>query len=351
MSDSIAPDSRIFRIGRECYVVYLGKERDDVRPFLRIGNTRDIPDEVHDAVSTTLITDDHLGNPLLEILNVPKFNGRYLGDTAIVGTMKRFFRSFELPTEEVTDYRQYKDGEKRHMVWFYSNGNIHLRYEDHVIFDLHRREREDRHFVRLYEEAKTEFLRSPLRYIRQDFAGPGLILTGANAFWFEGGQMLSLAAHSGFVSRLMRDGIDPDFITSLAYDLKSDEMGTHDAAVFVGFVKRTRQRRKGLRVLTSEPDLQRKLRLLFPGRGETPATIEVADVSGNRKATFRDSIISRKDGTWMIHRAGLPGAVFDGDADDGPGHRHRSRGNSLRRGSRFGDPHRSGRFPGELGEP
>ena len=317
MSDSIIPESRIFRIGRECYIVYLGKERDDFRPFLRIGNSRDIPDEVHEVTSTTVVTDDHVGNPLIEILLAPKFHGRYLGDTAVVASIRRFFKSFDLPTDDVTDYRKVKDGERRHMVWFYSSGNIHLRYDERVIFDLHNREKEDRHFVRLYEEAKKEFLRNPLRYIKQDFSGQGIVLSGGNGFWYEAGELLSFAAHPGFVAGLMGQGVDPDFISTSAYNLTPDQMDSHDAAVFVGFIKRMRQRRKQLRVITSSPELQRKLKLLFPARGDVPATLEVTDVSGKRKATFRDSIISRREEKWFLHRAGLPEMVFGAELEKG----------------------------------
>ncbi|MCK5735667.1 MAG: hypothetical protein KAH21_04270, partial [Spirochaetaceae bacterium] len=317
MSDSIVPESRIFRIGRECYIVYLGKERDDFRPFLRIGNSRDIPDDVHEVLSTIVVTDDHVGNPLLEILLAPKFHGRYLGDTGVVATIRRFFKSFDLPTDDVTDYRKVKDGERRHMVWFYSSGNIHLRYDDRVIFDLDKREKEDRHFVRLYEEAKKEFLRNPLRYIRQDFSGQGVVLSKGNGFWYEAGEFLSFAAHPGFVAKLMGDGVDPDFISASAYNLTSDQMDSHDAAVYVGFIKRMRQRRKQLRVITSDPGLQRKLKLLFPERGDVPATLDVTDVSGKRKATFRDTIVSRKDDKWLLHRAGLPEMVFEGEIENG----------------------------------
>lgn len=317
MSDSIVPESRIFRIGRECYVVYLGKERDDIRPFLRIGNMRDIPDEVHDALSTTVVTDDHVGNPLLEILIAPKFHGRYLGDTNVVAAIRRFFKSFDLPTDDVTDYRKVKDGERRHMIWFYSSGNIHLRYDDQVIFDLDKREKEDRHFVRLYEEAKGEFLRNPLRYIRQDFSGQGVVLCETNAFWYEAGDLCSFASHPGFVAQLMVDGVDPDFINASAYNLTPEVMDSHDAAVYIGFVKRTRQRRKQLRVITSSPELQRKLKLLFPERGDVPVTLDVTDVSGTRKATFRDSIVSRKEDQWHLHRAGLPEISFGGNPDVG----------------------------------
>ena len=317
MSDSIEPESRIFRIGRECYVVYLGRERDDIKPFLRIGSTWDIPDEVHEAVSTTVITDDHLGSPLLEILSASRFKGRYLGDTAVVETMERFFKSFDLPTDELTDYSSFKDGEGRHVVWFYSSGNIHLRYEERIIFDLHLREKEDGHFVTLFDAAKAEFVKNPLRFIRSDFSGPGIILTGSDALWFEGGELLSLDARSGFFPRMMEAGIDPDLITASAYDLFEEEMESREAAVFVGFIKRKRQRRKALRLLTSEPELPRKLRLLFPAMEETPASLEVAEVTDTRKAAFRDAVVSRRSGGWNIHYAGIPDTLIDGQTEEG----------------------------------
>lgn len=316
MSELIAPESRVFHIARECYVVYLGNEQSDIRPFLRIGNSRDLTDEIHKVTSTVVITDNHVGNSLLEILNVPRCHGRYLGDTDVVETMKRFFESFDLPTEELADYRRVKDGEGRHTVWFYSSGNIHLRYDDKVIFDLHKREKQDRHFVRLFEEAKTEFYRNPFRYIRQDFSEAGIILTGGNAFWFEAGELLSLAAHPGFVAKLMGQGVDPDFITTMIYNLEEDEMDSSDAAVYIGLLKRVRQRRKKLRVITTKPELQRKLKLLFPLRGGTPATMDVADVSGKQKAKFHDSIISPQKDGWLIHRAGIPDVLFDGEEID-----------------------------------
>ena len=317
MSDSIEPESRIFRIGRECYVVYLGRERDDIKPFLRIGSTWDIPDEVHEAVSTTVITDDHLGSPLLEILSASKFKGHYLGDMAVVETMERFFKSFNLPTDELADYSSFKDGEGRHVVWFYSSGNIHLRYEDRIIFDLHLREKEDDHFVTLFDAAKAEFVKNPLRFIRSDFSGPGIILTGADALWFEGGELLSLDVRSGFFPRMMEAGIDPDLITASAYDLFEDQMESREAAVFVGFIKRKRQRRKSLRLLTSEPELPRKLRLLFPAMEETPASLEVAEVTDTSKAAFREAVVARRGGGWNIHYAGIPDTVIDGQTEDG----------------------------------
>jgi len=317
MSELIDPESRVFHIGRECYIVYLGTQVDDIRPFLRIGNTRDIPDEVLEALSTTVITDDHVGNPLLEILLAPRFHGRYLGDTGIVGTISRFFKSFDLPTDDIVDYREVEDGERRHMVWFYSSGNIHLRYDDRIIFDLRRREKEDRHFVYLHEEAKHDFLKNPLRYVRQDFAGRGIYLADGDCFWYERGDFISFTPHPGVTAKMMSDGIDPDFVTSIACNLKEDGLASHNAAEFVGLVKRMRKRRKQLKVITTYPAVQRRLKLLFPERRGISSTLEIADVSGKRRTTFHDSIISSMGEQLCIRRSDLPDIAFGWKIKDG----------------------------------
>ncbi len=317
MSDRINPESRIFHIGRECYIVYLGSARNDYRPFLRIGNIRGIPEEIHNAVSTTVITADHVGNPLVETLNASKFHARYLGDTTVVREIRKFFQSFDLPTDEIADYRSFKDGEKRHMVWFYSSGNIHLRFNDEVIFNLHRREKEDRHYIRLYDEAKSEFLRNPLRYIKQDFSGHGVVFSRGNAFWYESGELMAMTMKPAFSTSLMNRGVDPDFITTVVYDLEEDKLDSPEGAVFMGLIKRARQRKRQLRVLTALPQIQRKLKLLFPSRAEIPATLDVTDLSGRKKASFRDSVVKRKDSSSLVHRAGIPDVSFNNSPEAG----------------------------------
>ena len=64
------------------------------------------------------------------------------------------------------------------MFYFNSDGNIQLQYERDVIFDLKQRQKEDGHYVRLYELAKAEFQRNSLQYLRQDMAGKGIIFCG-----------------------------------------------------------------------------------------------------------------------------------------------------------------------------
>ncbi|VDB00939.1 hypothetical protein S1OALGB6SA_2031 [Olavius algarvensis spirochete endosymbiont] len=317
MSELISPESRVFHIGHECYIVYLGNQVDDIKPFLRIGSTKDIPDEVLEVLSTTVITDNLVGNPLLEILLAPRFKGRYLGDTGTANKISRFFDSFDLPTDDIIDYHKVEDGERRHMVWFYSSGNIHLRYGDRIIFDLNKRAKEDRHFVYLYEEAKHEFLKNPLRYVRRNFTGRGIYLADGNCFWYEKGDFISFTPHPGIVAKMMSDGVDPDFITTIAYNLKEDELDSQDAEAFIDIVKRIRMRRKQLRVITTYPSVQRKLKLLFPERRNSSPTLVVADVSGKHKTTFHNSIINRSGDKLLIKNSDLPNIAFDWEIEDG----------------------------------
>ncbi len=317
MPDFISPESRIFHIDSECYIVYLGNDLGDIRPFLRIGNSPVLTNEIHKEIATVVITDNHVGNPLLEILNVPKYQSRYLGDTNVVETMKRFFESFALPTDELTDYHRVKDGEKRHMVWFYSSGNINLRYDDKIVFDLHKREKQDKHFVRVFEEAKAEYYRNPFRYIKQDFSDVGLILADGNAFWYEAGEILSITAHQGFMHNLIDRGIDPDLIGSFISDLTYDDLDSPDAYTYICLLKRHRHRRNKLRVFTTDSELQRKFKLLFPVRGSTPSTLEIVDMADMQKGTFQGSIITRQKNGWRVRHAGLADVLFDGGIDEG----------------------------------
>ena len=68
MTDPTAnrPGGRVFRIDRECYVIYVGSDDHHVRPFLRIGTSPDLPDRIRPYIGTVVVTDRVTGNPLAE---------------------------------------------------------------------------------------------------------------------------------------------------------------------------------------------------------------------------------------------------------------------------------------------
>ena len=64
------PETRVFRLDTECYIIYLGENGTDYKPFLRIGNTQDLPQTVIANTQNIIITDRLTGNPALETANI-----------------------------------------------------------------------------------------------------------------------------------------------------------------------------------------------------------------------------------------------------------------------------------------
>ena len=61
---------RIFRIDDECYIIYLGTGSDDIKPFLRIGNSKNLDDKITSNIYNIVITESYTGNPAYEPYNL-----------------------------------------------------------------------------------------------------------------------------------------------------------------------------------------------------------------------------------------------------------------------------------------
>ena len=92
---------RVFHLGPECYVIYLGSDRQDENPFLRIGNMPDIPEDLHKITSRIIITSSFTGNPFQEVRYARKHKLSYLGDVEVIDHFRRFFQSMNLPARDV----------------------------------------------------------------------------------------------------------------------------------------------------------------------------------------------------------------------------------------------------------
>jgi len=92
----MALEERIFHIDDECYLFYLGSDRDDDRPFARIGNSIKLTGNVISNISSIIITDSITGDPLLEPVNINPDNInalRYVGDKKTVSAIKKRSRT------------------------------------------------------------------------------------------------------------------------------------------------------------------------------------------------------------------------------------------------------------------
>ncbi len=220
------PRERVFRVDTECYIVYLGKERDDYRPFLRIGNSPKLPERVKNFISTVVVTDSYTGNQLIEHENLQlPLNGetRYVGDPEGVNRLKQFLEEKDLPVTGYVYEDQGEDpGQGGAYVYFYRSGNLHVVRDGAELFDLRDRERDDSHFVSRADRAVRLVKANPLRFVPQDFSDPGFVLAGDRIYLFSEGRFGSASVSADYILHLASYGIDPDLLVWMMEDGPSE---------------------------------------------------------------------------------------------------------------------------------
>ncbi len=260
-------NARIFQLGQECYIIYLGSDRDDENPFLRIGNVPDIPEELHEITSRIIITSSFTGNPFQEVEYARKHKLSYLGDVDVIDHFRKFFQSLNLPARELTDYRQIKDAGNRHTLYFYNNGNIHLNFDGTLLFDLQKREVSDLHCLQRCDEIKKLFLKNPLRYTREELNRPGFFVSRNGKFYLYHKEWMALDLENHFFGELASQGIDPDEVQTVFSSVPEEKMSYQDRESLVQHIKRRVLRKKDLTILTTRPEIPEHLIRLFPDGG------------------------------------------------------------------------------------
>ena len=258
---------RVFQLGQECYVIYLGSDRDDENPFLRIGNIPDIPEALHKITSRIIITSSFTGNPFQEVEYARRHKLSYLGDVDVIEHFRKFFQSLNLPARDLTDYRQVKNGGNRHTLYFYNNGNIHLNFDGHLLFDLQKREAADRHCLQRCDEIKKLLVKNPLRYSREELNKPGFFVSGKGRFYLYNKEWMALDLENHFFSELASLGIDPDDVCSVFTHVPQEKMSFDHRESLVQHIKRRALRKKDLTILTTRPEIPDHLVRLFPEGG------------------------------------------------------------------------------------
>lgn len=257
-------DKRVFHIDRECYVIFIGATRQDVRPFIRIGNSPRVPDEVIHEIRDVIITDRLTGNPVSERNTVEQNLGsdiRYLGDPDIVTRFKNFVGHDDLPTEQFeTTTREEKPEAEHSFVYFYRDGGMSVYVGQDKIFSLTESEKRDRHYIELTRRIKSELLKDPLRIQKSDLQGTGFLRCGSTCMFFRDGQISATPVRSDSFLALARRGIDPDLVGIWNVSEVSEEL--------VRLFKRTRLKRSALSLFYPNPEDITPLARLFEATGE-----------------------------------------------------------------------------------
>ncbi|MFP4612630.1 MAG: hypothetical protein ACLFM5_04505 [Spirochaetaceae bacterium] len=292
------PVRRVFRLDEECYVIYLGRDVEDYKPFLRVGTARDLPAEVRPLVYSVVVTDLLPGSPLLEQQNVPPGfeEFRYIGDPDTVERFKRYLRHTEVPTVGYQEAHEELE-EQGAYAYFYDDGNLRLKFDKNEIFNLKRREEADAHYPERARRIKKLFLGSRTRYPSRAFEGAGFFVAHGIPYLYSRGRLAALETDREYFSALAARGIDPDRVSAVVTQ-EPDEG-------FVRLLKRVRGTGQ-LRIESEQPEALRPLTELFAGDGKLALDYEITRLPTDRYVQLLDFRIQSTGSVRLIERTDTP---------------------------------------------
>ncbi len=169
-------------------------------------------------INNIVITDSLTGNPALERQNVDLAHiteSRYIGDEKILDFFRDFLRNQRIGQAKIENFQQLTTSDTRGMVYFYEDGDVHLRYDKTLVFDLKRRERSDLHFEALCRELEQILYRHPLRFSQEQIEQPGFLVLEGSVVFFHRGSFLSWGLPEQYFGRYVHQGLDPDALSGV----------------------------------------------------------------------------------------------------------------------------------------
>ncbi len=242
-SDAKRSGGRVFRIDRECYIVYVGSDHHHVRPFLRIGTSPDIPDRIRQYIETVVLTDRLTGDPTQESATVGPSVPRkpdYTGSHELIRSAKPFFAAARISERPIDS--QGADKSEGAFVEFLTDGTLNVMVNGHRVFDLTRRERDDRHAAYQLDRIAQTVESASGRYRAEAFEPAGFLVTADRSlFFFRDGEIEARALRPKGIRALAErlvplsllthfsGPVDPDgFLTIAKWALRAG--ATHTAA-------------------------------------------------------------------------------------------------------------------------
>ena len=281
------PSSRVFHVDHECYVLYLGAHWDDYKPFLRLGTSVHLPVGLPPIVSTIVVPDVLTGSPLDEPASLAgdaTSDTHYVGDVRTINKLKAFLKQETIAVEALKRASHEEDDNRHVFVYSYRDGNLKIKYHKSEIFDLHRRERQDGHFVARAQLIKNEFVRGPFKLPSDAYQRPGFAVVAGAGYLIARGEIAALSLRDDYFDELASAGIDPDRLTTV-----------HAASVgdaLLRFFKRSRAKGKTARVSTPNADEVKALAGIFRANSLPPLKMNLLD-----------------DGSFSFHRFAVTGAT------------------------------------------
>lgn len=297
------PGSRVFHLDDECYVIYVGSHWDDYKPFVRIGTSEKLPEQLKPIISTIVVPDMLTGNPLDE---PESLNGRttkdtrYLGDAKTVERFKTFLHEENVASESF-QAADHEEEDARHVfVYFYADGNIRVKFKKHDVFDLKKREQTDHHFTVHAQQAKNRFGRSPFKLPGDIYQRPSFAVVAGRPYLIARGEIAALELAPSYFTELASAGIDPDRVATVRAP-QADQ-------ALIRLFKRSRSRSRSLHIATGDAERVSSAIALF-GESSLPGLNATVLDSGPDQFEFHRYQATAFAGGFTAQLDGLPGPI------------------------------------------
>lgn len=307
------PTSRVFHVDKECYVLYLGAHWDDYKPFLRLGTSRHLPENLPPIVSSIVVPDVITGNPLDEPASLTgdaTGETHYVGDVRTVNKLKKFLDLESIPVEGLKKASRETDDNQNVYVYSYRDGNLKIKYHKNEVFDLHRREKQDAHFVARAQSVKNEYGRSPFKLPGEVYQRDGLVVRSGRAYLVSNGEIAALGLGEEYFPEIAAAGIDPDRISVVNHDDVDEAM--------LRYFKRCRAKGRTPRLSTPSGTKAKELAGIFRANSLPALKISVLEGEGNR-FSFHKYSVSRSGEVFKASLPELEGPLVIGPGGSEPG--------------------------------
>lgn len=305
MDFSARPERRVFHLDTECYIIYIGKDQDDYKPFLRVGNTAALDQDVKALTYSIVVADALPGSPILERDNLSSIVGdefRYVGDPDTVERFKQFLRHQEFSSD---GYEETSDDVLQDMgayVYFYHDGNVRVTFDKTPVFNLRRREEEDRHYLQRVKTIKNHLLRNPLRYSARQFEKPGFFVLDGRTYFFSRGTIAAFDIPENYFADIAAAGIDPDRISTVYAPDVSEGL--------VRLFKRVRAKNARIHVITDNPPGVKGIIDLFRAEQQFQLKSEVVKLHPDKFTPALDYRIKKTARHFIVESDSLPAALY-----------------------------------------
>ncbi len=284
---------RVFIVDMECFILFTGEEKEDIRPFIRIGTWRDMPTRLIPMIGNIIVTDPFMGDPANEQFNIDLKNlknNSYLGKEIILKDFLMLQENFELYLANSVSMNIEKNMprlEKNanaetdgHFTGiFYKEGNVHIGHSNSTFFDLHKMRQNCISF-----RERNDIL-GALAAKAKRYKGGGFIIWEESAIFYNRGQLTSYNFPEDYFTSFSELAIDPDTIENLILPLKG--IGNISP-----LLKLKEQRESKLNIFSNAPMKIAKITQCYPEASiihKTFDSMKIHNPNGLRLESFKNS--------------------------------------------------------------